>query len=72
MDEKGNRYAFDKVNELHPKFIKAIKETSPLAVLGSLCIAVSAFTSQNFSEALPFAITAATLFLVAFTFGTIV
>ncbi len=64
---KDSKYSIDKLNELHPKFIKAIKETSPLAVLSSLCIAVSAFTNQSFPDAQPFAITAAILFLISFS-----
>jgi hypothetical protein len=66
-DEKDNKYSFEKLNALHPNFLEAVKEASPLAVLGSLCIAISAFTNQNFSVAQPFAITAATLFLIAFS-----
>lgn len=49
-----------------PKFLKAVKETYYLAVLGSLCIAVSAFTQQTYPQAQAYAITGASLFLIAF------
>jgi hypothetical protein len=71
LSGKDSKYSSNKISELHPKFIEAIREASPLAVLGSLCIAISAFTSQNFPDAQPFAITAATLFLIAFSFSII-
>ena len=49
-----------------PKFLEIVKETYYLAVLGSLCIAVSAFTQQNYPQAQAYAITGASLFLIAF------
>lgn len=59
-------YPFDKMVELHQSFLKAVKETSPLAVLGSLSIAVSAFTQTNYSQVQSYAVAAATMFLIAF------
>jgi hypothetical protein len=44
----------------------------PLAVLGSLCIAIAAFTSQTYPDTQQYAITAASLFLIAFTLSLIV
>jgi hypothetical protein len=52
--------------ESQPKFLKAVQETYYLAVLGSLCIAVSAFTQQAYPQAQAYAITGASLFLLAF------
>jgi hypothetical protein len=66
QDSKQSEYVIDRNKAVHPKFLEAIKESSPLAVLGSLCIAISAFTNLNFSNAQPFAITSAMLFLIAF------
>jgi len=51
---------------LHPKFLETIKEVYPLAVLGSLCIAIAGFTAQTYPDAQTYAITAASLFLIAF------
>jgi hypothetical protein len=56
----------DVIRASQPKFLEAVKETYYLAVLGSLCIAVSAFTQQTYPQAQAYAITGATLFLVAF------
>jgi len=55
-----------RIKEYHPKFLEAIKDVYPLAVLGSLCIAISAFTSQNYTNAQGYAISAASMFLIAF------
>jgi hypothetical protein len=55
--------------DYHKKFLDAIREAYPLAVLGSLCIAISAFTSQNFATAQTYAIIAASMFLIAFAFS---
>jgi hypothetical protein len=52
--------------DLHPKFLKTIKEVYPLAVLGSLCIAIAGFTAQTYPDAQTCAINAASLFLIAF------
>ncbi len=46
--------------------MKTLKEVYFLAVLGSLCIAIAAFTGQDYPEAQTYALTAASLFLVAF------
>ena len=54
------------VKAFQPKFLEIVKETYSLAVLGSLCIAVSAFTQQNYPQVQPYAITGASLFLLAF------
>jgi hypothetical protein len=56
----------NKLADLHPKFLRAIKETYPLAVLGSLCMAIAAFTQSNFPEATSYALTGASFFLVGF------
>ena len=51
---------------MHPKFIEIVKEAYPLAVLGSMSIAIAAFTAQTYPEAQGYAISAASLFLIAF------
>jgi len=56
----------DKLARLHPRFLEIIKEVYPLAVLGSLCIAISAFAHQSYPEAQAYALTSASLFLMAF------
>ena len=56
-----------RMKDYHPKFLEAIKDTYPLAVLGSLCIAISAFSSQNYTNVQVYAISAASMFLIAFT-----
>jgi hypothetical protein len=56
----------EKLVELHPKFLEIVRDVYPLAVLSSLCIAVTAFTQQTYPQIQPFSITAAGLFLVAF------
>jgi hypothetical protein len=56
-----------KLMKFHPKFLETIREVYPLAVLGSLCIAIAAFTHESFPQAQVYAITAASLFLIAFT-----
>jgi hypothetical protein len=65
-NKEQSDYLINRINDGHQKFLEAIKEASPLAVLGSLCIAISAFTTQNVRDAQPFAIVAASLFLIAF------
>lgn len=52
--------------ELHPRFLEAVKDAYPLAVLGSLCVAIAAFTKDTFPSAQGYAITASSLFLVGF------
>lgn len=54
------------VQASQPKFLEAVRETYYLAVLGSLCIAISTFTQQNYPQAQAYAITGASLFLIAF------
>jgi hypothetical protein len=56
----------DKLASLHPRFLEIIKQVYPLAVLGSLCIAISAFAHQSYPEAQAYALTSAALFLMAF------
>ncbi|MCW4024535.1 MAG: hypothetical protein NWF01_05820 [Candidatus Bathyarchaeota archaeon] len=66
---KENTSVFDPINSLtkwHPQFLRAFKESSPFVVVGSLCIAVSAFTQQAFPQAQAYSLAAATLFLIAF------
>ena len=55
-----------RLEDLHPKFLEAIRDAYPLAVLGSLCIATAAFTTQTYPNAQIYAISAASLFLIAF------
>lgn len=55
-----------KLVSLHPKFLAILKEVYPLAVLGSLCVAISAFAHQSYPEAQAFALASAALFLAAF------
>ncbi len=69
MEEEGKREDRDfeeVIKASQPKFLEIVKETYYLAVLGSLCIAVSAFTQQNYPQVQPYAITGASLFLLAF------
>ena len=56
----------DKLARLHPRFLEILKQVYPLAVLGSLCIAISAFAHQSYPEAQAYALTSASLFLMAF------
>lgn len=65
-DSKKEKSLEEKFVNTHAEFLKAIKEVYPLAVLGSLCIAISAFTQNNYPQAQAYAITGAALFLVAF------
>lgn len=58
--------------DLHPKFLETIKEVYPLAVLGSLCIAIAAFTKESYPEAQTYALTAASLFLISFVLSFMV
>jgi len=67
MNEKKPKTIEQRMREYHPKFLEAIKDSYPLAVLASLCIAVAAFTSANYSIAQGYAISAASMFLIAFT-----
>jgi hypothetical protein len=65
--ETKTKKSIDKrVVELHPKFLEAIRDTYPLAVLGSLCIAIAAFSAQTYPNVQVYAITSASLFLIAF------
>jgi len=69
--EKGNEGEGRDFEELvkasQPKFLETVKETYYLAVLGSLCIAISSFTyQQNYAQAQAYAIAGASLFLTAF------
>ena len=69
MEEEGIRKDRDFEEVIiasQPKFLEIVKETYYLAVLGSLCIAVSSFTQQNYPQVQPYAITGASLFLIAF------
>lgn len=59
----------DKLARLHPRYLEIIREVYPLAVLGSLCIAISAFAHQSYPEAQAYALTSASLFLGAFVFS---
>lgn len=65
-DAKKEKSIEDKLVETHSKFLETIREVYPLAVLGSLCIAISAFTQQSFPQAQIYALTGASLFLIAF------
>lgn len=56
----------DMLVETHSRFLETIREVYPLAVLGSLCIAISAFTQQSFPQAQVYALTGASMFLIAF------
>jgi len=65
QEEKKKSFE-EKLVELHPRFLETVREVYPLAVLSSLCIAVTAFTQQTYPQIQPYSITAAGLFLVAF------
>ena len=49
-----------------PKFLRALSQSYPLAVLTSLCIAITAFTAQSYPQVQLYSITAACLFLISF------
>jgi hypothetical protein len=55
-----------KLASFHPKFLRIIRRVYPLAVLGSLCVAISAFAHQSYPEAQAYALASASLFLTAF------
>jgi hypothetical protein len=59
----------ERLGKLHEKFLDDIKEVYPLAVLGSLCIAIAAFTKDSYPQAQAFAIVAASMFLMGFVFS---
>jgi hypothetical protein len=65
-EEPKEKELEDVIVTSQPKFLKGVQETYFLAVLGSLCIAVSAFTQQSYPQAQVYAVTGASLFLVAF------
>jgi hypothetical protein len=72
MSESKNEDTIDlgeRLERLHPRFLEILKEVYPLAVLGSLCIATSAFAHQSYPEAQAYALTSASLFLGAFVFS---
>ena len=71
MSEKPKKTFDQKVIEYHPKFLEAIRETYPLAVLGSLCIAIAAFTTKTYPDIQTYALSAASLLLIAFAFSFI-
>jgi hypothetical protein len=56
----------EKLASLHPRFLEILRQVYPLAVLGSLCIAISAFAHQSYPDAQAFALASASLFLTAF------
>ena len=64
--ERNERDFEELVQASQSKFLKIVKDTYYLAVLGSLCIAISAFTLQNYPQAQAYAISGASLFLLAF------
>lgn len=66
LDTTKDKELENVIRDSQPKFLEAVKETYYLAVLGSLCIAVSAFTQQTYPHAQAYAITGASLFLIAF------
>jgi hypothetical protein len=66
MSNTEEKTSIDKIVEYHPKFLEAIREVYPLAVLGSLCIAISAFTMNNYPDVQAYALSAASMFLIAF------
>jgi hypothetical protein len=74
-EEQSNTKNEDDLDRLllksEPVFFGAIKETYYLAVLSSLCIAISAFTQTNFQQATPYALTGASFFLIAFVLSLI-
>lgn len=65
--KKEDKFELEKkLARLHPRFLEILKEVYPLAVLGSLCIAISAFAHQSYPEAQAYALASASLFLGAF------
>jgi hypothetical protein len=57
--ERKERNFEELVQASQSKFLKIVKETYYLAVLGSLCIAISAFTQQNYPQVQAYAIAGA-------------
>lgn len=66
MSESKEEDLEKKLVSLHPKFLATIREVYPLAVLGSLCVAISTFAHQFYPEAQAYALASASLFLTAF------
>lgn len=66
QEKKSKSSLNDLMLKSHKKVLSVLKEVSYLAVLGSLCIAIATFTGNEYPEAQIYALTAASLFLVAF------
>jgi len=66
MSEAKEEDLEHKLASFHPKFLRIIRRVYPLAVLGSLCVAISAFAHQSYPEAQAYALASASLFLTAF------
>ncbi len=66
QEKKSKRSLNDFMLKSNEKVLAVLKEVSYLAVLGSLCIAIAAFTGNEYPEVQTYALTAATFFLVAF------
>lgn len=64
--EKTENSFQSKLEKTFPLLLKVIKDLVPLAALGSLCVAIASFTRQDYPDASPWAISAATMFLTAF------
>lgn len=56
----------EKVKEIHPKFMEALRELYPLIVLSSFSIVIANFSQTNFVGAQSYAVGAAAVFLFAF------
>ncbi|WNZ29545.1 MAG: hypothetical protein IAX21_01345 [Candidatus Bathyarchaeota archaeon] len=70
MSETQEKKSKSSLNDLmlksHETVLSVLKQVSYLAVLGSLCIAIATLTGKENPEVQVYALTAATLFLVAF------
>jgi hypothetical protein len=71
MSDKPKETLDQKIVRYHAKFLEAIKETYPLAVLGSLCITIAAFTTNTYPDVQTYALAAASLLLFSFGFSFI-
>ncbi|MCJ7633276.1 hypothetical protein MUP77_12905 [Candidatus Bathyarchaeota archaeon] len=65
-EEKKTESFEEKMMRAHSRFLEDVGKVYPLAVLGSLCIAISAFTKDTYPQAQAYSVVAASLFLIAF------
>jgi hypothetical protein len=70
LTEEENTNPIEKrLLDFFPKLIDIIKDILPLAILGSLCVAIASFTKSSYPDSSDWAISAATMYLTAFAFS---